>query len=456
MISDEEFLKQKAKTVKKGAAWVAGFLAVIIGYNSATLNVDSGEKVRVQNTMTGEFTWYQTEGLRFKMPFFTKISEYPAVATIAITDDTALIETSSAVRTPLGVTFADNYGGDLEASFRVKLPASDKDLERMHQDVKSQSNLVGNTYLTFAKDMLNLTTDQFLAQDFMQGGKGAFKQRLQEQADLGMRVTKREKVEIKGQVADQSLKGNRSQAATAKQFIYKVVSQRDENGTLLRRPHSLSKYGITIEQIDLGEFKPAADLVQYVDTIKLRERTRAETVAQQRIERDKAVTEQLIGDRQRITEKNKALMEKDREVIAGQKQVELAQIQAKKEIVERNKVAELAKIDKKKELQQATDNENIEKANEKAAKYRAQAALHEGLAQAKIIEATYKAYDKKLYAMEIQRDTMSTISQNLANTMIKMPQWVSGSANGKIPNSMDVYLQAVGVDKMNEISKAIK
>jgi hypothetical protein len=341
----------------------------------------------------------------------------------------------------------------MEVSFRAKLPTADEKLEYMHQDVKSQRKLEGNTYLTFAKDMVNLTTDQFLAQDFMQGGKGSFKQRLQEQSDLGMRVTRREKVEIVGAVADQTTDGNRSQAATAKQFAYKVVSQLDDKGNFLRRPHSLEKYGISITQVDLGEFVPAQDLVGYIDTIKKREKESAERIAEQKIERERAVSEQLKGDRERITAKNKALMEKDREIIEGQKHVELAQIKAKKEIVDRQKVADLAIIDKKKDLQVATSEEAIQKAKERAAKFEAQAKLHNGLADAQIIKAKYHAYDKQLYTMELQRDTMLGVTSNLQGIQITMPNVNIQGNNGKPMNSIDTVLQAIGVQKLDDIAK---
>lgn len=447
---------KSAKSIgKKGAIALATAFAVIIGYSSATLNVDSGETVRVQNSISGDYEWIQKEGIHMKVPFFSEVAVYNSVSTIAITDDDKLLDTASATRGPLGVTFADNYGGHIEVSFRAKLPTSDKQLEAMHQDVKSQTNLEGNTYLTFAKDMVNLTTDQFLAQDFMQGGKGAFKQRLQEQADLGMRVTKREKVPVFGHTADQGTDGKRSQAATAKQFVYKVVSQKDANGNLLRRPHSLTKYGITITQTDLGEFNPADDLRDYIDTIKKREKESAARVAEQKIERERAISEQLKGDRERITAKNKALMEKDREVIQGQKQVELATIKAQKEVVEKEKDAQLSKIDKQRELDIATANEGIQKANERAAKYEAQSILHKGKAKAEVLKATYKARDPQLYALEKQVEITANLKDAFTGINVTMPtnMIVTGGAEGAPgTTSVDTVLQLLQLDKLDNLA----
>ncbi len=256
----DNFGEGSMKSIKKYAMYgLFSVTAITLALNSYT-TVDSGETVRIQNNLTGGYEWHQTEGVKLKAPFSSRVDFYNTVSTVAVTDDQNLINTSSATRRPMLVTFADNYGGNIEASWRVKLPSGDNKLEAFHQDVKGQKNYEGNTLLTFAKDMLNLTTDQFLAQDFMQGGKGAFKQRLSDQAEYGMLVTKREKVEISDNVADNTLTSDRSQAKTAAQYAYKVVIQTDENRKPLRRPHSLTKYGLSITQTDLGEFSPSPDL----------------------------------------------------------------------------------------------------------------------------------------------------------------------------------------------------
>ncbi len=442
-------LASKAKAT--GIKGVAAAVLAVIALNSV-VTVNSGETVRIQNQITGNHTWYQDEGIKFKVPFFSKVVTYNSVSTVAVTDDEALIDTASTYRLPLVVGFADNYTGRIEASWRLKLPTDDKSLEAMHQDVKTQANLEGNTYLTFAKDMLNLTSDQFLAQDFMQGGKGAFKQRLVDQAEHGMLVTKREKVMIDGQVADQSLKGERSQAASAKQYAYKVVTQLKKDGTPMRRPHSLAKYGITVTQVDMGEFVPSKDLTSYVSTIKHRERERAALIADQRTERQKAVTEQLKGDRERITAKNKALMAKDQEVIQGQKRVELAEIQATQEKVERQKVADLAKIDKQREKDIATANLGIQKANAAAARYEAQALKEKGFAEASVAKAKLaaKQANKDIYLAEINRDVQIAKAKYMTQTKLDMPNTVivNGSSQGG-----DTTKDLLNMKLVNDVTK---
>jgi hypothetical protein len=413
---------------KIGKGGVAVAVIALVAFNSVEL-VGGSESVRIQNDITGKYSWYTTQGTKMKVPFFSTVETYNSVTTVAVTDDKALLESASATRPPLSVSFADNYGGQLEASWRARLPTSHELLERFHQDVKGQTNFEGNTLLTFSRDMLNLTTDQFLAQDFMQGGKGAFKQRLVDQAAGGMYVTRREKVEVQGSVADQSTSGgDRDQTKTTGQFIYKVVVQLDETGSPKRRPHSLTKYGIKITQTDLGEFVPNHDLEGYVTDIKDRERSRATIVANQQLERDTAVTEQLTGDRKRITAKNIELMQKDKEVIQGEKRVELAQIQAEQEIVEREKVASLSIIDKQREQSIAEANEGIQKANAEAAKYEARAIKEVGFAEAAVKKADYQAIDKTILALEV--DKAKALAMYSSNMTINMPTIASMGSNG--------------------------
>ncbi len=432
----EQTIEASQKLGKKAILWGGSFFILAIVILNSFTTIDSSESVRIQNNFTGGYEWHTTEGIKLKFPFFSRVHVYNSVSTVAVTDDDGVIESASISRPPLPITFADNYGGQLEASWRVKLPTSPEQLERFHQDVKGQENFEGNTLLTFARDMLNLTSDQFLAQDFMQGGKGAFKQRLEDQGDNGMLVTKREKVLVQGQVADQnSTTKSRDQGKTAKQFVYKVVIQRDSEGKPLRREHSLDKYGVTVFQTDLGEFTPAPDLVQYVTTVKTRERERASVVANQNLERDKAVTEQLRGDRERITVKNTALKEKARAVIEAEKRVELATLQAEQEVVERSKVADLAVIDKNRELQIAKANEGIQKANAVAAKYEGNAIKEVGFAQAAVEAAKLKAktQNKAVFLGKLEADVQLAVAKALPHVKIDTPDNVItiGQTNGQ-------------------------
>lgn len=415
---------------------VLSVLLLLLIFTSATVSLNEAKSTRIMNTLTGEYEWSQGKGgFVMVIPFFNRVDEYNTVSTVAATDDEELLESVSSGLAPLSVTFADNYGGQLEASFRVRLPSGHEELELFHQAIKGQSNYNGNTLRTFAKDMLHLTTDQFLARDFMQGGKGAFKQRLKDQSDNGMLVTKREKVAVIDQVADSDTGGNNNQVKTAKQFTYTVVIKTDKDGVRLRRPHSLTKYGIEVTQVDLGEFTPNNDLHDYVTAIKVREKSRAEVVANQQLERDRAVTERLQGERELITKKNKAELDKAQAVVQAEKQVELAKLAAEKETVNAEKQKALAVIDKQRELEIAQANEGIAKADAAAAKYQAQAITQKGLAEAKVEKAKYDAIDKEVLISNNNRDV--ALAMYSSSIKIDMPQFVNIGGEAANQSSID-------------------
>lgn len=407
------------KLTKRAVLSYAAIAVAALTINSSIYSVNVGEQVRVQNSMSSTYEWVSNQGMHLKAPFVTSLERYTDVTTVAITDDEDILDTAGVTREPMDVTFIDNYGGKLELVFQLKLPTDSTKMELIHQDRKSMRNLRGSTFQTFAKDMTTLTVDQFRAQDFMQGGKGQFKQRLVDQSDRGMLVTKRERIPLEMQVADQTLDANsRTGAKTQQQFIDQVVIQTDSEGNALRRPHNLTKYGIEVVQVDLGEFHPNPDLIGYIKKIKDREKARGDVVADQGLERDKAVTEQLKGERERITAKNKLNITKDKAIIEQQQLTAVIKEQGKQAIATKLKEQDIA-----------TANLKIEKANYEASVYEAKAIKEKGFAQAAVKKADYNAIDKEVLALEVDRAK----SLALYNTKmhVTMPTIVGGSGGGQ-------------------------
>ena len=114
----------------------AALLAVIILLGSFT-TVGTGELVRVQNNITGGNSWYTTEGVKMKVPFFSNVVTYSQEYTIAITDNEELCDKASICGRNQDILFADTYGIDLETSYRFSLPRLPEQLEVMHDKVKN-------------------------------------------------------------------------------------------------------------------------------------------------------------------------------------------------------------------------------------------------------------------------------------------------------------------------------
>jgi len=448
----EEILKNSVKKVRNYGFGISIAVATAITINSALFNVEAGE-FAVEQTPGGKLIAHMTPGYKFKYPFVGNVWYYDEVTTVVYDDVEG--DYGSSKNKPYRITFADTYGGLVKGSFRVELSKDPDQLIETHRAFKSYDNFIESGAEKFTNELLTYTAQQFTGESFMQGGQNEYKNRLEDQARNGLYETKRTAVKVQKESGQVNVnQDNASKTTKSEAVIYKNVIQRDPKGAPLRQENSMSKYGVFVPQVTIAGFLPEPDLESFMKNKKDMVRKRARLIEDQENERQQAITAKLKGDRERVEKKQLALMEKDQAEIELSKQVAVAKLQADKEAVERQKLADLAIIDKKKELQMATDNENIQKANERAAKFEAQAMLHKGIAEAKILKAKYDAYDKKLYAMEIQRDTMTKVTENLQGITVKMPNVnISGGSNGTTMNSVDTVLNAIGVQKLEEIAK---
>lgn len=446
-------------TDKVGKNWkaIVGFLVGVLVLFNSYVYVSSGEFVRVQSPL-GSHTWYTTEGIKFKIPFLSRTNTYNQNLTIAVTNNEDVAEAASGVMQPQLVTFADTYNVTLESTFRFRLNPDPAQLESMHDAVKNSTNLIGNTLMPFARDLLTITASQFKAETFMQGGANEFKTRMLDQAINGIYVTKREKIKIATEAADPDRDREAGRTKIGEQYTYQVVIQTDSNGNPLRTPTAIQDYGVELvpSGIALTEVEPEPELRNFMMDKQKRVRARAQIIEEQENERQQAITVQLKGQRELVEVQNKLRKEKEAAVINGEKAVELAQLQAEKETVERQKIADLAIIDKKRELQIAKDNENIQKANAIAAKYEAQAIKEVGFAEAEVDKAKLaaKQTNEGIYLAELEKEVNIAKYKALQNFKVEMPQYVSMGSKEGVQGSLAEMSNMIVLDKLEtRISK---
>ena len=435
---------------------IKGFaaLATLFVVNASIVNVDAGRYMMEQKP-SGELIAHMTPGYKFIIPFVTDVKFYNEVTTVTYSEEPGQATSANA---PYNVTFADTYSGEMKGSFRIEMPKDPEQFKLIHKAFKRYDNFVDNGIEKFTNELLAYTANQYTGEAFMQGGQNEYKTRLFDQATKGLYVTKRTAVKINRQIGTVSLNNDKAgKSTTGQQVVFRNIIQRDKNGKPLREANPMAKYGVRVSQVTVDGFLPEPALKQFMQNKKSMIVKRQRLIESQENEKQSAITAKLKGDRERVEAKQKMLREKDAAVIKANKEVELARLTATREAVDRQKLADLAVIDKKKELQVAKANEGIQQANERAAKFEAQSKLHNGLADAKILKAKYDAYDKTLYSMEIQRDTMINVTKNLKDVKIQMPQIsIGGGLNGKSVNSMDTILQTIGIDKLNQIQQQIK
>lgn len=432
-MNEQQINQVKSGAKKFGITGVLSAVALVTAFNSYT-TVGSGEAVRIQNNLTGGYTWKLDEGIALKAPFFSKVVVYSQEGTVAVTDNTELCESASICATPRQVGFADTYGITVEASFRYSLSKNPEVLEEMHDKVKNSNNLFGNTLLPFSQDLINYTASQFKAEAFLQGGQNQFKSRLVDQATNGMLVTKRVKELVIAEQANRN--SDRENTKVGQQFRYEVKILEDtKTGKPLRNPTAIAAYGISVVPagINLVDYDPEQRLKAFMVDKQDRVRARAKIVEDQENERQLAITAQLQGERERIQKQNVLLQQKDAAKIAGEKAVLQAKLQAERETVEREKVAALAVIDKERELQIAKANEGIQSANYNASKFEAQAIKEKGFAEAAVAKAKLQAKqsNKEIYLAELSLEEAKAIAAVLPQVKIDTPDIVmSGNGQG--------------------------
>ena len=421
---------------------------------SSVFTINAGQNA-IERTPSGELTAHMKPGIKFKVPFLTEVEFYDEVTTI--TYDLESKSGGPNNNKPYTITFADTYSGEVKGSLRVELPKDPDKLIELHKAFKNYANFVENGAEKFTNELLAYTANQYTGESFMQGGQNEYKNRLEDQARNGLYITKRTQMTVSAQagIVDKD-NDNSSKTSNSEAVIYQNVIQRDDMGVPKRQQNSMDQYGVIVTQVTIDGFIPQADLEAFMTNKKEMVRKRARLVEDQENERQQAITAKLKGDRERVEAKQIMLMEKDKAEITLSKEVEVAKLQADKEKVERQKLADLAVIDKKKELQVSTANEDIQKANEVAAKYEAQAILYKGNAEAEILAAKYKAIDPHLYALEKQVEITSNLKDAFADIKVEMPTNMiinGGSAEGMgaPTSSVETIMQMLQLDKLNEI-----
>lgn len=438
-------MKQSAKVI---VGVVVGFALFITAMGS--FYIVGGTEYAVERTPNGKMIGVVDPGVHFKVPFLSSVHTYDQFYTVAYQDDD---DNPSTFGTLKRINFADTYGGYIGSTIRFQILPDPVKLVEMHKAYLNADNLIQAGLKPVSKQLLTYTANQMTGETFMQGGQNEYQNRVEDQGINGLYVTKREKTLVKKSASNVGL-GNENPTKREQRdsFIYINKIQKDKSGKALRNELPISKYGIKVVQVTIDDFQPESKLNDFINRKKNQIAIRQKLVEEQENERQSAVTAELKGQRERVEAKQKMLREKDAAVIKADKEVQLARKQAERETVERQKLADLAVIDKKKELQMATDNEGIQKANERAAKYEAEAIKHKGLAEAEVKKAMYEAVRKDILELEVQRVVSSKLAENLKDFKVEMPTYMSGTNGAGTNNSLDVLMDALSVSELKKLN----
>lgn len=436
---------------------IAIFLIVTIlsMFNSAKM----GYTYVYQNAITGQSKVFHGPDFIIKPPFVATITEYKKDTTLSFAPHADEEEGFTSVNDPIKVAFADTYKAKLIVNARMVLPTSDDQMIALHEAFRNYPNLVNSLYNKTMVDVAVNTATQFTAEEIFQGGLNGLKSAIEDQSNLGVYVTERRKVRGESGMTERANAGDKKTASASVEkaiYVWKAIPMRDRNGKVRRTKNPLTQYGVQVTQVNLAEPIPEPLLEKLLNTKKTLVAQKIASIQKQENAKTNIETAKLEGEADRVVAEQKQLVIADAAIITQKKHVKIAEQKALKEIVDRQKLADLAIIDKVKELQIATANEGIQKANEKAAKFEAQAKLHNGLADAQIKKAMYLAYDKEILELEVHRDTTLAIARNLGDFKVEMPTYMAGAGGaGTSTDSLGVLMDALSIQNLKEINTKV-
>ena len=408
---------EKVKSI--GIKGAIGFALFIVMWNS--FYIVGGTEEAVERTPSGEMQGVVDAGVHFKVPFLSSVHKYDMFQTVSYVDDDAGEGTGNMKR----IAFADTYAGLIGGTIRYRISSDPLLLVAMHKAYHNESNLITAGLKPISKQLLTYTANQITGENFMQGGQNEYQIRVEDQGNKGLYVTKREKILVKKQRSNIGINNqNPTERKQRDSYVYVTKRQMDDKGEYLRQALPTTKYGITIAQVTIDDFKPEKKLMDFINRKKDQIAKRQGLIEDQENERQSAITAELKGTRERVEARQQMLKEKDAAVINAQKKVELEQKESQLQVVRKNK-----------ELEIATANQNIQKANAIAAKHQAHAIEYKGLAEAKVKKAMYLAVRKDILLLEVEKITQVAKYKAIATATITMPHTVingSGASGGSL------------------------
>ncbi|PNX50991.1 MAG: hypothetical protein BV456_04805 [Thermoplasmata archaeon M8B2D] len=423
-------IKTRLKQIGYG---VAALFAVIALWNSVE-TVNMGYTKVYQNTMTGSKHVYHGPDLLVRPPFVSTVTEYKDDTTLSFTTGKDS-ERFTSTNNPISVAFADTYKAQVIMNARMVLPTDDNKMLALHKAFRNYDNLVRSLYTKTLVDVTTNTATQFTAEEIFQGGLNGLKSAIEDQAANGVFVTERRKVVSEMGVTDRVEPGEKKEESRLTEkavYVWKAIPKLDSNNKPIRTKNPLDQYGVNVTQVNLAEPIPEPLLERLLNEKKTLVAKKIASIQKQENAKTDMETAKLEGEAKRIKAEQEKLVQADAEIIELKKQVTVAEQQALKEKVERQKLADLAVIDKKKELQIAQDNEGIQRANAKAAKYEGQAIEEKGLAEANVKRAMYLAVKKDILELEVEKATQLAKYKALesGNVKIEMPKTVMTGGSG--------------------------
>jgi len=404
-----------------GIKGVAVFTLIVTLWSS--FFITSGTEYAILKNPNGSLTTIAVGGVHFKVPFVSEVHRYPMVIeTTYVDDDDSDPSTHGTMK---AITFTDTYSGMVGGTLLYSLDSTK--LIDVHTTYGNVKNLIQNGLKPISKQLLAYTANQFSGENFMQGGQNEYQNRVEDQANNGLIVTKRVKENVSKNMSTLSVKNqNPTKRGEREETVYRTQVQYEKDGiTPLRIPLAINGFGIKLAQVTIDDFIPGKNLREFITRKQTQIANRQDIIEKQENARQGSILAEANGDKERITAKQQQLKAKDIAVIKADQQVELEKKEAEKQVVLKQKDLDIALMEKK-----------IQKAKAESTIFQAKAIKARGLAKAIVKKAMYAAVDPKILAMEVEREVAIAkyIALQTGNIKITMPQTIMNSGSGGTGN----------------------
>lgn len=244
-----------------------------------------------------------------KMKWFGQVISFKKVITVKYTDgvkDGNVGKVTKSVM-PVDVRFNDAVMATVQATIRVKLPDDPALFIKLANEFRSQDNLVTATIVPVGIEAIRNSARGLSAMEYVTGEGGRLETYVRDQLQYGIYIF--EKIPVK------NLPSERDEIVQDVRHIdtdnaenYEVIIGRDEEGNIVRKPNSMTDYGLIITQSIIEDVNPEEKFRQLLEL--QRDAAAQASVAEQKVIQAQREREQVIAEGEKEKAEVKAREEK--------------------------------------------------------------------------------------------------------------------------------------------------
>ena len=275
------------------------FFTILSMFNSVKL----GYLVVYENAVTKTKEVVHGPSFIIKPPFVATITEYKKDTTLSFAPHDETEDVFTSISNPIKVAFADTYKAELIVNARMVLPSDDVKMLSLHEAFRTYDNLIRSLFTKTIVDVAVNTATQFTAEEIFQGGLNNLKSAIEDQANQGVYVTRRQKVKSESGVTERGAIGEKKTGTAAIHkavYVWKAIPLVDRSGKVRRTKNPLEQYGVQVTQINLAEPLPEALLSKLLDTKKRLVAQKIASIQEQENAKTNIETAKLKGEAARV------------------------------------------------------------------------------------------------------------------------------------------------------------